>query len=44
MAERESKHTADRYIGSIPHSGIFIVSPNTCVNLKGNMKSVNSHR
>jgi hypothetical protein len=41
MAERESKHLVDTYIGSIPHSGLVI---NTCVYLKGNMKSLNSHR
>ena len=44
MAERKSKNIADKYIGFIPHSGIFIVPPNTCMYLKGNMKSVNSHQ
>jgi hypothetical protein len=44
MVERELKHIADQYIGSLPHCGIFIFSPNTCVNLKGNIKSQNSQR
>jgi hypothetical protein len=36
MAGTETKHFADTYIGSIPHSGMFIVSPNTCMYRKGN--------
>ena len=31
MAEKESKHIADQYIVNCQHSGIFTVSPNTCM-------------
>jgi hypothetical protein len=40
MAEKESKHIGDKYISIIPHSGMFIVSSNTYVYMKGCMKSV----